>query len=70
VDVEYQGKGIGREILNLAMVKVKSKYLGDANLCFSSYDPDNNVSRRTFAAYGFQEDGRIIDGEAACKIGI
>jgi len=70
VDVEHQGKGVGREILNLAMIKVKSKYLGDANLCFSSYDPDNTASKRTFAAYGFHEDGRIIDGEVVCKIGI
>ena len=70
VDKEYQGKGFGREILNLAMEKVKTKYLGMANLCFSSYDPDNNASRRTFAAYGFKEDGRIIDGETVCKIDI
>ena len=70
VDKEYQGKGFGREILNLAMEKVKAKYLGNANLCYSSYDPDNNASRRTFAAYGFKEDGRIIDGETVCKIDI
>jgi len=70
VDKECQGKGFGKEILNLAMKKVKTKYLGDANLCFSSYHPDNNTSRRTFASYGFKEDGRIIDGETVCKIDI
>ena len=70
VDIEHQGKGHGKEILRLAMEKVKIKYLGEANLCFSSYDPENTASKRTFAAYGFKEDGRIIGGEVVCKIGI
>lgn len=70
VDKEHQGKGFGKEILNLAMGKVMTKYLGGANLCFSSYNPDNDASRKTFASYGFKEDGRIIDGETVCQIGI
>jgi len=70
VDKDYQGKGFGNEILNLAMEKVKSKYLGDANWCFSSYVPENTASKRTFASYGFAEDGRVIDDETVCKIGI
>ena len=70
VDIEHQGKGFGKEILRLAMEKVKTKYLGKANWCFSSYVPENTASKRTFAAYGFKEDGRIIEGEAVCKIGL
>ena len=70
VDIAYQGKGIGKEILRLAMEKVKSKYLGNANWCFSSYVPENTASKRTFASYGFIENGRIDDGETICKIGI
>ena len=70
VDVAYQGKGIGKEILRLAMEKVKTKYLGNANLCFSSYVPENTASKRTFAGYGFTENGCIDDGEAICKTSI
>jgi len=70
VDIEHQGKGYGKEILRLAMEKVKTKYFGDANWCFATYDPDNTTSKKMFAAYGFKEDGRIIDGEAVCKISI
>ena len=70
VDKAHQHKGYGKEILRLAMDKVKTKYLGDANWCFSSYVPENTASKRTFAAYGFEEDGRIIDGETVSKIGI
>ena len=70
VDKAYQGKGIGTEILRLAMEKVKTKYLGKANWCFSSYVPENTASKRTFAAYGFVENGRMDDGEAISKISI
>ena len=70
VDMKHQGKGVGKEILRLAMEKVKEKYLGDASRCFASYDPDNDASRRTFSAYGFEEDGRVIDDEVVCKIDI
>lgn len=67
VDMEHQGKGFGKEILRLAMEKVKSKYLGDSKQCFSSYDPENIASKRTFAAYGFKEDGRVIGGEVVAQ---
>ena len=70
VDKDHQGKGLGKEILRLAMEKVKLKYLGDASWCFSSYVPENIASKRTFAACGFVEDGRVIDEEAVCKISI
>ena len=70
VDKEHQGKGFGTEILRLAMEKVKTKYLGKANWCFSSYVPENTASKRTFAAYGFLENGCVDDGEAICKIEI
>ena len=70
VDINHQSKGYGKEILRLAMEKVKTKYMGEANWCFSCYDPDNIASKRAFAAYGFEEDGRMIDGESVCKIAI
>jgi diamine N-acetyltransferase len=68
VDIEHQRKGYGKEMLRLAMEKIKTQYLGEANLCFASYAPENTASRRTFAAYGFEEDGLIIGGETVCKI--
>ena len=70
VDIEHQGKGYGKEILRQSMEKIKAKYLGEANFCFSSYVPENTASKRTFAAYGFEEDGRIIDGEAVSRMAI
>ena len=70
VDKNHQGKGIGREILRQITEIIKSKPYGEARVCFSSYDPDNIASKTTFAHVGYEEDGRVIGGEAVCKIGI
>ncbi|MCL2662708.1 MAG: GNAT family N-acetyltransferase [Oscillospiraceae bacterium] len=41
VDKDHQGKGIGREILRQVMEEIKMKPYGDAEYCYSSYEPDN-----------------------------
>ena len=70
VDKNYQGKGIGREAVRQVTEIIKTKPCGEANFCFSSYDPDNTASKATFASCGYSEDGRVIGGEAVCKINI
>jgi len=70
VDKNHQGKGLGREILLKITEIIKTKPNGEAEFCFSSYDPDNIASRATFASCGYEEDGRIIGSEAVCKISI
>ena len=35
--------------------------------CYVSYEPTNIVSKSVFALYGFEEDGRVIDGEVVAK---
>ena len=67
IDKEHQGKGIGREVLRLVMDEIKTKPYGDAEYCFSSYVPENIASKATFKSYGYEEDGRIIDGEAVAR---
>ena len=70
VDKNHQGKGIGREILRQTTKIIKTKPHGEAKFCFSSYAPENIASKNTFASCGYEEDGRVIGGEAVCKIGI
>jgi len=67
VDKRYQGQGIGKAALSLMMDFVKTKPYGDAMYCFSSYVPENIASKSTFASYGYEEDGRVMDGEAYCR---
>jgi len=63
IDKNHQRKGIGREAVRQVMEEIKSRPCGEANYCYVSYEPTNVGSKTTFASYGFEEDGRVIDGE-------
>jgi diamine N-acetyltransferase len=63
IDVKYQRKGIGKEAVRQVMEEIKTKPFGDARYCYVSYEPSNMGSQTTFKNYGFQEDGRVLDGE-------
>ncbi|MCL2007461.1 MAG: GNAT family N-acetyltransferase [Treponema sp.] len=67
IDKEHQGKGIGREALRQVMEEIKAKPFGEASYCYSSYMPTNIASKSTFASHGFEEDGRIIEGEVVAR---
>ena len=49
------------------MDEIKRKPCGDAEYCYVSYKPTNMGSKSTFASYGFEKDGRIIDEETAAR---
>jgi len=67
IDKNHQRKGIGREVVKQVMAEIKSKPYGEANYCYVSYEPTNIGSKTTFASYGFEEDGRVIDGEVVAR---
>ena len=67
IDKNHQGKGIGRETVRQVMEEIKSKPCGEASCCYVSYEPTNIVSKKIFASYGFEEDGRVIDGEVVAR---
>jgi len=67
VDKNHQGRGIGREVVRQVMDEIKTKPYGEATYCYVSYVPSNIASKTTFKSYGFEEDGRVIEGEAVAK---
>ena len=67
IDKNHQGKGIGRETVRQVMEEIKSMPCGEASYCYVSYEPTNIGSKTTFASYGFEEDGRVIDGEVVAR---
>ena len=67
IDKDHQGQGIGRETVRQVMEEIKSKPYGEATYCYVSYEPTNIASKTTFASYGFEEDGRVIDGEVVAR---
>jgi len=70
VDKNHQGRGIGRGIVRQIMDEIKTKPCGPADYCYVSYEPTNIASKTTFASYGFEEDGRVFDGETVARIRI
>lgn len=61
VDEKYQGKGYGR----FGMEKLLEIFRADDRIraVGISYEPENESARRLYASLGFQETGRMIEGE-------
>ena len=61
VDEKYQGKGYGR----FGVEKMLEIFRGDDRIkaVGISYEPENGGARRLYAKLGFEETGRMIEGE-------
>ena len=55
IDKRYQGKGYGRQAFQLAMDFVKSFPSGSSELCWLSYEPENERAKKLYASFGFVE---------------
>ena len=67
IDQNHQRKGIGREALRLVMEEIKTKPYGEAKYCYSGHFPENIGSKNLHASYGFEEDGRVSEGEVITR---
>ena len=55
IDRKYQRKGYGREALKLALEYIKTMPCGKAKYCWLSYEPENEVARKLYSSFGFEE---------------
>lgn len=55
IDKRYQGNGYGREAMRLALEFVRTFPAGEAKYCWLSYEPENEVAKKLYASFGFQE---------------
>lgn len=62
IDKNHQNRGFGREAVQLALDFIQSLPCGEAEYCWLSYEPENEVARRLYRSYGFEETGEM-DGE-------
>ena len=63
IDKHYQGKGYGKEAMMKAIELIKTYPHGTAPLISLSYEPDNLVAKALYAGLGFEETGKVIEGE-------
>ena len=62
IDKRYQGRGYGREAVQLAIDFVRTWPCGKADLCEVSYEPGNDVAAALYRSFGFEENGEM-DGD-------
>ena len=55
IDRRYQGKGYGRKAMELALDFIRTFPAGEAKYCWLSYEPKNEVARKLYASFGFEE---------------
>lgn len=68
IDKRYQGKGYGKEAITKALELIRSFPYGKASEVFLSYEPENVVAKKFYASFGFEETGKIEDGELVAKL--
>lgn len=62
IDIKYQGRGYGKEALNLALEFIRTFPCGKAEYCWLSYEPENKAAQDLYRSFGFVETGEK-DGE-------
>ncbi|MFF2755325.1 GNAT family N-acetyltransferase [Psychrobacillus sp. NPDC058041] len=62
IDYTCQGKGYGREAVQLILDEMKQ--LDGCETIYLSTEPDNEVAIKLYESFGFQKTGKINDGEA------
>ncbi len=55
IDRKHQKKGYGREAMKLALEYIRTFPCGKADYCWLSYEPENEVARKLYRSFGFEE---------------
>ena len=67
IDKRYQNRGYGREAIRLALEFIRSWPCGKAEYCELSYEPENEVAKRLYQSFGFEENGEK-DGDEVIAV--
>ena len=55
IDKHHQNKGYGREAMKLALGFIRTFPCGKADYCCLSYHPKNEIARKLYRSFGFEE---------------
>ncbi len=55
IDRKYQGKGYGKAAMKLVLDYIKTFPCGSSELCWLSYEPENEAAKKLYASFGFVE---------------
>ena len=68
IDERCQGRGYGRQAVQLALDFVKTFPCGPAEYCWLSYGPENTVAAKLYHSFGFRENGEKDGDEIAAVL--
>ena len=68
IDKRYQKKGYGREAIKLSLDFIKTLPCGKAEYCWLSYEPENQVAKKLYESFGFEETGDMDGEEIIAKL--
>ena len=68
IDKRYQGRGYGREAMQLALDFIRTWPCGQAEYCSLSYEPENEVAAKLYRSFGFEETGDVDGGEVVALL--
>jgi diamine N-acetyltransferase len=70
IDKNHQGKGYARAALAQIIDEIRQKPYGEANYCYVSYEPTNELVRKWYQTLGFEETGEVDEGELVARLAI
>lgn len=62
IDKNYQNKGYGKEAMRLALDFIRTWPCGEADYCWLSYEPENEIARKLYQSFGFVEAKEMPEG--------
>ncbi|MCR4632941.1 MAG: GNAT family N-acetyltransferase [Erysipelotrichaceae bacterium] len=62
IDKDQQKKGYGKTAMKLALDFVRTWPCGEAEYCWLSYEPENEVAGRLYRSFGFIEAEKMPEG--------
>jgi len=62
IDKRYQGKGYGRQAMQLALDYIRTFPCGKAGSIWLSYEPENESAKKLYASFGFVEMPQFFKG--------
>jgi len=66
VGQQYQGRGYGRAAMEEIIRRLKA--VPDCQEIFTSYKPGNHIAAKLYRSLGFEDTGRIEDGELVVRL--
>lgn len=56
IDKRWRGKGYGRQAFQMTLDFIRTYPCGPSDLCWLSYEPENEAAKKLYASFGFVED--------------